>query len=100
MDRVLPSEGRGCWFDPSRAHQDSRVTPTAICEDRRESRPRLQHDVPMGMISRFLDRLAAVVRALRAVLAALSSDAEGLQIGEQRVAWRDVRRVDAFKREV
>jgi hypothetical protein len=19
MDRVLPSEGRGCWFDPSRA---------------------------------------------------------------------------------
>jgi len=20
MDRVLPSEGRGCWFDPSRAH--------------------------------------------------------------------------------
>ena len=21
MDRVLPSEGRGCWFDPSRAHQ-------------------------------------------------------------------------------
>ena len=23
MDRVLPSEGRGCWFDPSRAHQKS-----------------------------------------------------------------------------
>lgn len=23
MDRVLPSEGRGCWFDPSRAHQAS-----------------------------------------------------------------------------
>jgi hypothetical protein len=23
MDRVLPSEGRGCWFDPSRAHQDT-----------------------------------------------------------------------------
>ena len=22
MDRVLPSEGRGCWFDPSRAHQE------------------------------------------------------------------------------
>ncbi len=21
MDRVLPSEGRGCWFDPSRARQ-------------------------------------------------------------------------------
>ena len=21
MDRVLPSEGRGCWFDPSRTHQ-------------------------------------------------------------------------------
>jgi hypothetical protein len=20
MDRVLPSEGKGCWFDPSRAH--------------------------------------------------------------------------------
>ena len=22
MDRVLPSEGRGCWFDPSRARQE------------------------------------------------------------------------------
>ncbi len=22
MDRVLPSEGRGCWFDPNRARQD------------------------------------------------------------------------------
>ena len=21
MDRVLASEARGCWFDPSRAHQ-------------------------------------------------------------------------------
>ncbi|CAM2180994.1 hypothetical protein PSAC2689_40056 [Paraburkholderia sacchari] len=29
MDRVLPSEGRGCWFDPSRARhpQDSRRSP-------------------------------------------------------------------------
>ena len=25
MDRVLPSEGRGCWFDPSRAHQKSSI---------------------------------------------------------------------------
>src|ERR1700682_5679720 len=25
MDRVLPSEGRGCWFDPSRAHQSHQV---------------------------------------------------------------------------
>jgi 4'-phosphopantetheinyl transferase EntD len=23
MDRVLPSEGRGCWFDPSRARQSN-----------------------------------------------------------------------------
>ena len=24
MDRVLASEARGCWFDPSRAHQTQR----------------------------------------------------------------------------
>ena len=26
MDRVLPSEGRGCWFDPSRARQNLKVS--------------------------------------------------------------------------
>src|SRR6201746_1351509 len=26
MDRRLPSEGRGCWFDPSRAHQMTGVS--------------------------------------------------------------------------
>src|SRR5438105_15525856 len=25
MDRVLPSEGRGCWFDPSRARHHCRA---------------------------------------------------------------------------
>src|SRR5437773_2008657 len=36
MDRVLPSEGRGCWFDPSRARQALR-RPAAKQNERRES---------------------------------------------------------------
>ena len=32
MDRVLPSEGRGCWFDPSRArHIDQALSPQGKC---------------------------------------------------------------------
>lgn len=31
MDRVLPSEGRGCWFDPSRARQ---LSPDVPYDDR------------------------------------------------------------------
>ncbi|SOZ36514.1 protein of unknown function [Cupriavidus neocaledonicus] len=30
MDRVLPSEGRGCWFDPSRARQFSSAVPCSV----------------------------------------------------------------------
>lgn len=52
------------------------------------------------MISRYLDRLGALVRPRRALLAAVSSDAEGLRIGDQQLAWRHVRRVDAFRRDV
>jgi hypothetical protein len=52
------------------------------------------------MISRYLDRLAALVRPRRAALAAVSSDAKCLRIGDQRIAWRDVHRVDAFKGDV
>ncbi len=29
MDRVLPSEGRGCWFDPSQARQSARTLTVA-----------------------------------------------------------------------
>ena len=54
----------------------------------------------MGVISRYFDRLAAIVRPRRAALPAVSADAEGLQIGGERVAWGDVRRLGAYKRDI
>lgn len=52
------------------------------------------------MITRYFERLGAMVRRRRAVSPAVSADAEGLRIGGERVAWRDVRRLDAIKRDI
>ncbi|EXI64875.1 MAG: hypothetical protein AW08_03624 [Candidatus Accumulibacter adjunctus] len=53
----------------------------------------------MGVISRYFERLAAIVRPRRAALPAISADAEGLRIGGETVAWNDLRRLDAYKRD-
>ena len=44
MDRVLPSEGRGCWFDPSRAHQFDTCLGTASVESGNLSA--IDHELP------------------------------------------------------
>lgn len=54
----------------------------------------------MGVIARYLERLAAIVRSTRSALPAVSADAEGLQIGREWIAWNDVRRLDAYKQDI
>lgn len=54
----------------------------------------------MGVISRYLERLTAIVRPGRAPRPAVSASAAGLRIGGESVAWADVRRMDAYKREL
>lgn len=54
----------------------------------------------MGVISRYFERLTAMVRPRRAAAPAILADAEGLRIGGERVAWSDVRRLDAYKRDI
>lgn len=41
-----------------------------------------------------------MVRPRRAAPPAVSANAEGLRIGGERVAWSDVRRLDAYKRDI
>ena len=41
-----------------------------------------------------------MVRPSRAAPPAVSADAEGLRIGGERVTWSDVRRLDAYKRDI
>ena len=41
-----------------------------------------------------------MVRPRRAAPLAVSADTEGLQIGSERVAWSDVSRLDAYKRNI
>jgi len=54
----------------------------------------------MGVVSRYLERLIAILRRRRAAAPGVSVDAEGLRIGAERVAWSDVRRLDAYKRDI
>jgi hypothetical protein len=54
----------------------------------------------MGVIWRYFERLTAMLRPRRAAAPAVSADAEGLRIGGERVAWSDVRRLDAYKRDI
>ena len=53
----------------------------------------------MGVISRYFERLTALVRPRRVVPLAVSADAEGLRIGGEWIAWREVRRIDAYRRD-
>jgi hypothetical protein len=54
----------------------------------------------MGVISRYFERLAALVRPRRAAAPTVSVDAEGLRIGGEQVAWSEVRRLDAYKSDI
>ena len=54
----------------------------------------------MGVIPNYLKRLAAIVRPRPATAAAVLADADGLRIGGVRVAWSDMRRLDAYKRDI
>jgi hypothetical protein len=51
------------------------------------------------MISRYLHRLAARVRPRPAEAPAFSAGPDELRIGGERVAWSEVRRLDAYKRD-
>ncbi len=54
----------------------------------------------MGVISRYVKRLSALIRPRRAVAPVVSADGEGLLIGCVRGAWRDVCRLDACKHDI
>lgn len=53
----------------------------------------------MGVISRYLERLAAKIRPRRAAPTAVSVNADGLRIGGETMAWSEMRRLDAYKRD-
>jgi hypothetical protein len=53
----------------------------------------------MGMISRYFERLAARVQGRRPGPPAISADAAGLRIGGDLLAWSEVRRLEACKRD-
>lgn len=52
------------------------------------------------MIARYLERLAALIRQGRSETRAVAADAVGVSMGSERVAWCDVRRLDACKRDI
>jgi hypothetical protein len=54
----------------------------------------------MGVISRYFERLAELVRRKHAQYPKVSTDAEGLLIGGERVAWSDVFQIVAYKRDI
>lgn len=51
----------------------------------------------MGVISRYFQRLATILRPKRTTLPTVSADAEGLWIGSEQVTWGDLSRLDAYK---
>ena len=53
----------------------------------------------MGMMSRYLERLVARVRRQPVEALACAAGPAGLQVGDERVAWHEVRRLDAYKRD-
>jgi hypothetical protein len=53
----------------------------------------------MGMISRYFERLTARLQGRRPGPPAVSADAEGLRIGGRSIAWSEVRRLEAYKRD-
>lgn len=53
----------------------------------------------MGMISRYVERLIARFQGRRPAPPAVSADGDGLRIGGHSIAWSEVRRLEAFKRD-
>ena len=53
----------------------------------------------MGVISRYFERLGARLQGRRPGQPAVAADAEGLRIGARSIAWREVRRLEAYKRD-
>jgi hypothetical protein len=51
------------------------------------------------MISRYFERLAARVQGKRPGPPAVAADAAGLRIGADVLAWSEVRRLEAYKRD-
>jgi hypothetical protein len=51
------------------------------------------------MISRYFERLAARVQGRRPGPPAVSADAAGLRFGGDLLAWSEVRRLEAYKRD-
>jgi hypothetical protein len=51
------------------------------------------------MISRYFERLAARLQGRRPGPPAVAADAAGLRIGGDLLAWSEVRRLEAYKRE-
>lgn len=54
----------------------------------------------MGIVSRYFERLAGLVRPMHAKGEAISADLECLRIGEVRLAWTAVQRLDVYKRDI
>lgn len=51
------------------------------------------------MIARYFERLGARLQGRRPAPPAVVADAQGLRIGELSIAWSDVRRLEAYKRD-
>ena len=51
------------------------------------------------MISRYVERLGARLQGRRPGPPAVSADAAGLRIGDDLVAWAEMRRLEAYKRD-
>ena len=53
----------------------------------------------MGMISRYVERLSARLQGRRPGPPGVFADAEGLRVGSHAIAWREIRRVEAYRRD-
>jgi hypothetical protein len=54
----------------------------------------------MGLIARYLERLSALIRRGHVdAPPTVSAAPDGLQIGEDHIAWSDMTRLDAYKRD-
>lgn len=52
------------------------------------------------MNTTWFERLATRLRGGRPALPEVSADADGLRVGDVLIAWSDIRRLEAFKRDV
>jgi hypothetical protein len=54
----------------------------------------------MGVNPSWFGRLTTRLRGRRASPPTVAADAAGLRIGDELIAWTDIRRIEAFKRDV